>query len=147
MNTAISHDTIELLRECSFGIKMGIESIDEILPYVSSGEFKEILTRCKEKHEHLCEDTDKLLREYRHSGKDPGAMAKSMSWLKTNVKLSLSDSDSTAASLVTDGCNMGVKLLRKYLNEYTKADEESKDIAKKLISIEEDAVIDVKKFL
>ena len=74
-------------------------------------------------------------------------MAKSMSWLKTNVKLVLDESDSTIADLMTDGCNMGVKSLSKYLNQYKAADEQSKDIARKLVSLEENLVTNVRKFL
>lgn len=55
--------------------------------------------------------------------------------------------DSTIAGLMTDGGNMGVKSLNKYLNEYKAADEKTKDIAKKLIKQEERLVFQVKDFL
>jgi hypothetical protein len=45
-----------------------------------------------------------------------------MSWMKTNMKLSMEDSDATIADLMTDGCNMGVKSLNRYLNQYKAAD-------------------------
>ena len=48
---------------------------------------------------------------------------------------------------MTDGGNMGVKSLNKYLNEYKAADEKTKDIAKKLIKQEERLVFQVKDFL
>ena len=64
-------------------------------------------------------------------------MAKGMSWLKTNMKMSMDKSDATIADLMTDGCNMGIKYLHKYLNQYTDADSKAKDICKRLISIEE----------
>ena len=74
-------------------------------------------------------------------------MAKSMSWLKTNVKLVMNESDETIADLMTTGCNMGAKSLNKYLNQYKAADEKSKDIAKKLINLEEKLVEDVRGYL
>ena len=74
-------------------------------------------------------------------------MAKSMSWIKTNVKLGLNESDETIADLMTDGCNMGVKSLNKYLNQYEAADEVSKDITKRLINLEEKLAIDIRQFL
>ena len=74
-------------------------------------------------------------------------MAKSMSWLKTNIKLGFDHSDETIADLMTDGCNMGVKSLNKYLNEYEAADEVSKDITKRLINLEERLAIDIRQFL
>ncbi len=74
-------------------------------------------------------------------------MAKSMSWIKTNVKLVIDESDRTIADLITDGCNMGIKSLSKYLNQYKAADEQSKDIAKRLIQLEEKLVCNMRPFL
>ena len=70
-----------------------------------------------------------------------------MSWMKTGMKLAMDDSDGTIADLMTDGCNMGVKSLNKYLNEYEAADEVSKDIAKRLINLEEKLAVDIRSFL
>lgn len=148
MSTAVIHaDTIELLQECNAGVKMGVATIDEILDYVKSDDLKSILIHCKEKHSKLGDETHKLLNEYHDSGKELSPIAKGMSWIKTNVKLTVNDSDSTVADLLTDGCNMGIKSLRKYLNEYESADERAKDIAKRLISIEEDAILDIMEYL
>ena len=70
-----------------------------------------------------------------------------MSWLMSNMKLMMHESDHTIADLMTDGCNMGVKSLNRYLNQYQAADEKSKDIAKKLISLEEKLTADIRPFL
>ena len=67
--------------------------------------------------------------------------------MKTSMKLTLNESDSTIADLMTDGCNMGVKSLNKYLNEYKAADEVSKDITKRLIKLEESLAHDIRGFL
>ena len=49
------------------------------------------------------------------------------------MKLALHDSDAEIADLMTEGCNMGVKSLSKYLNQYAAADEASKGMARRLI--------------
>ncbi len=143
----IEQDTIKLLRECDAGIKMGVSSIDEVLEYVSDEKFKKCLETCKEKHEKLQSDIQELLDKYHDEGKEPNVMAKSMSWMKTNVKLVLNESDKTIADLITDGCNMGVKSLHKYLNQYKAADESSKDITKRLINLEEKLALDIREYL
>ena len=143
----IEQDTIRLLRECDAGIKMGVESIDEVLEYVGSEGLSEKLSKCKAEHEKLNGEVQKLLDKYHDEGKDPNPIAKGMSWMKTNVKLSLKASDHTIADLITDGCNMGVKSLTKYLNEYKAADEVSKDIAKRLINLEEKLAVDIREYL
>lgn len=144
---AIEEDTIKLLRECDAGIKMGVEAIDEVIQYVSAPELKQNLETNKSDHEKLKNELQELLDQYHDDGKDPSAMAKSMSWLKTNVKLAVNESDKTIADLITDGCNMGVKSLNRYLNQYKAADEKSKNIAKRLIFLEENLAINIRKFL
>ena len=143
----IEQDTIRLLRECDAGIKMGIASIDDVLDYVHDSDFKKLLSDCKSEHEKLGIEIGELLNKYQDEGKDPNPVAKSMSWMKTNVKLIMNESDKTIADLITDGCNMGVKSLSKYLNQYAAADEASKDICKRLIQMEKQLTDDLREFL
>lgn len=140
-------DTIKLLRECDAGIKMGAASIDDVLDYVHDKTFRKCLTDCKNKHEKLKEEIQALLDQYHGEGKDPNPMAKSMSWMKTNVKLVMNESDETIADLMTEGCNMGVKSLNRYLNQCKAADEKARNIAKRLISLEEKLAVDIRQFL
>ena len=143
----IEGDTVKLLRECDAGVKMGVSSIDDVLPYIRSHAFKQYLTDCKKEHEILRQEVDDLLARYKDEGKNPNPMAKSMSWMKTNMKLAFKENDKTVADLMTDGCNMGVKSLNRYLNQYKAADEVSKDITKRLINLEEKLAINIRKFL
>ena len=143
----IEQDTIKLLRECDAGIKMGVASIDDVLDQVHSSALKQYLTECKKKHEKLKSEIQTLLDKYHDDGKDPNPIVKGMSWIKTSMKMGMDNSDQTIADLMTDGCNMGVKSLNKYLNQYKAADEVSKDIAKRLINLEEQLVVDIRKFL
>lgn len=143
----IEKDTVRLLRECDAGVKMGVSSIEDVLPDVESEELKKQLADCKDKHEVLSEDIEKLLHEYHDDGKDPNPIAQGMSWVKTNFKMATDKSDNTIADLMTDGCNMGVKSLARYLNKYAAADERSKDIAKRLINLEADLAADIRGYL
>ena len=145
--TMIEQDTIKLLRECDAGVKMGVTSIDDVIEYVENQRFKELLEKCKKEHEELEKEIEKLLDKYNDDGKEPAAIAKGMSWMKTNMKLLMDASDNTIADLMTDGCNMGVKSLNKYLNQYEGADEVSKDICKRLINLEEKLAVDIRCYL
>lgn len=143
----IEQDTIKLLRECDSGVKMGVASIDDVLGRVHSEKLRQLLMDCKAEHEKLKGEINSLLCQYHDDGKEPNPVAKGMSWMKVGVKMGMDDSDKTVSDLMTDGCNMGVKSLNKYLNEYTAADEVSKDIAKRLINLEEKLAIDIREFL
>lgn len=140
-------DTIELLKECNAGIKMGVNSIDEVLDKVSDEKLRNILIESKEEHQALGSETHKLLNELHDEGKEPNLMASGMSWLKTNVMLAMEKTDKTVADLITDGCDMGIKSLNRYINQYAAASAEAKKIAKCLIDIEERLSDEIKGYL
>ena len=143
----VEQDTIKLLRECDAGIKMGITSIDDVLEHTHSDALRKKLATCKSEHEQLQGEIQQLLGKYKDEGKNPNPIVKGMSWMKTNMKLGMEDTDATIADLMTDGCNMGVKSLNRYLNQYKAADEVSKDITKRLINLEEKLTVDIRSYL
>lgn len=143
----IEQDTIKLLRECDAGVKMGIDSIEDVLSHVRSERLEKILTDNKNEHEKLSREIQELLDEYHDEGKDPPAMATLMSEMKTKIKLTVCESDAAIAGLMTDGCDMGVKTLSRYLNQYSAADEASKNIAKRLIRLEEQLAVELRDYL
>ena len=126
---------------------MGISSIEDVEDHVRADKLKQRLTACKDEHRKLEKEIRSQLDRFQDDGKAPNPMAKGMSWMKTNMKLAMEESDETIADLMTDGCNMGVKSLNKYLNEYEAADEVSKDIAKRLIHLEEKLAVDIRSYL
>ena len=140
-------ETIRLLQECDAGVQMGITSMQEVLPYAKEEKFRQLLLACRDKHEKLQEEIQRELEANREEGKEPNMMVKSMSWMKTKGKLAMDASDATIADLMTDGCNMGIKSLHRYLNQYVKAEEKAKDIAKRLINIEEKLTVDIRSYL
>ncbi len=143
----IEKDTIKLLRECDAGVKMGVKSICDVIDHVKSEKLKELLHACKDRHDELDKELQELLLRYEDEGKEPGMMAEAMSKLKTEMKLQMKHTDKTVADLITDGCNMGVKSLSRYLNQYAAADENSKDITKRLIALEARLAVDLRDFL
>lgn len=143
----VEQDTVKLLRECDAGVKMGVASINEVLEYTRADDLRSRLADCLSEHNRLKNEIAGLLRDCRDGGKEPNPMAKGMSWIKTNTKLAMDNSDATIAELMTDGCNMGVKSLNRYLNQYKAADEVSKDIAKRLINLEEKLTVDIRSYL
>lgn len=143
----IEQDTIKLLRECDAGVRMGIDSIEDVLSHVRAERLEKVLTDNKTEHEKLSREIQELLDNYHDEGKNPPAMASLMSEMKTKLKLKVCASDAAIADLMTDGCDMGVKSLSRYLNQYAAADETSKDIAKRLIRLEEQLSVDLRDFL
>ena len=143
----IEQDTIKLLRECDAGVKMGVKSIDDVMGYVKSEEMKHRLSDCYREHTALDREIGAALDRFHDKGKAPNPIAEGLSWMKTEVKMAMHHSDKTVAELMTDGCNMGVKSLSRYLNQYKAADEKAKEIAARLIRSEEQLAVDMRGYL
>lgn len=126
---------------------MGVTSIDQVLSEVKSAEMKQKLFHSREEHEKLGRELQSSLDRFGDRGKNPSPIAQGMSWLKTETKLGMEHSDKTIADLMTDGCDMGVKSLSRYLNQYRAADEPSKDMAKRLIRLEETLGQELREYL
>lgn len=132
-----NNNTIQLLQECDAGTKMAVSSIDEVLKDVKDAKIRKILQESKEHHESLGNEIHEMLGKEHAQGKEPTPIAKGMSWMKTNMKLSMEESDKTVADLITDGCNMGIKSLYRYKNEYKAADASAVKMTERLIKLEE----------
>ena len=141
------NDTLKLLRECDAGVKMGVSSINDVISDVKADEMRNQLADCRNQHEILLSEIKQQLSQRSDKGKEPAAAAKGMSWIKTNMKMALDYSDKTIADLITDGCNMGVKSLNRYLNQYSQADSVSKGFANRLIKLEDDLAMQMRKYL
>ncbi|MEY8331785.1 hypothetical protein AALB53_01465 [Lachnospiraceae bacterium 47-T17] len=140
-------DTIRLLRECNAGIKMGLSALDDVLEHVANEKLRSLLLQSHDTHSRLGEDTRRYLEKYHDEGKEPAAMAKMMSWVKTNVKLGSEESDRVVADLITDGCNMGVKTLYRYLHQYPAAQQQVKDLVMEVIEAEDTLVKEMRDYL
>ena len=143
----IEQDTIRLLRECDAGAKMGMDALTDVVDRVQDGKLKSLLSASRESHEKLSDEIRHKLQDYDDEGKAPSPMLSGMAWLKTHAELILDGSDQTIADLMTDGGNMGVKSLSKYLNQFKAADEDSKSLAKRLIGMEETMVRQIRPYL
>lgn len=140
-------DTIKLLRECNAGIKMGVSSLDDVMDKVQDEGLLELLKKSKATHTKLGNTTHEYLNKYHDEGKEPAVMAKVMSKMKTGMMLDEDGPDKTIAGLITDGCNMGVKSLYRYINRYKAADEKVIDLAKEVAKAEETLAKELRDYL
>ena len=140
-------DTVKLLRECDSGAKTAVNSINDMMGKVKNPELLSVLTKSLSTHQKLQTEIGEALIDMGEDTKDPPVMAKMMSWIKVNVKMMENNEDKTIADLMLDGCNMGIKQLCSFVNEYKNADEKSQALAKKIIKEEEHLIEELKRFL
>ncbi len=143
----IEHDTIELFKECDAGIKMGIDAIDEVKDRAQNPQFKGELDGYQREYANLQNEMRGILNSYGSEGKNPNPVAKGMAHMKVDFSMAMDDSDNKIADLLTDGCNMGVKSINKYLNEYKAADSRAKDFANRLIELQDRQLKSLRRYL
>ena len=142
-----TQDTIKLLNECNAGIKMAVESLDEVLDKAKNENLITILRNSLEEHKKLGDLTHQKLNEFHDKDKEPSALAKAMSWMSTNLKLFTGDVDEQIADLITEGCNMGIESISRYLNQYPNSRDDVKDLVHELIKIEDKLVLELRAYL
>lgn len=139
------NDTKKLLRECDAGIKMGIASLDDMVSKAADPELEQALKQSKQEHIKLRAEAERQLNRIKDRGKSPNPMAKSMSYVKTQLTMQTGN-DMDAARLVTEGCEKGIQLLNKYLDKYHYADRRSKELTNEIITAEQRLVSELNKF-
>ena len=146
MNDKEEKDTIKLLRQCDAGIKMGIGAINDVIPKAGDADLEDILKKSVKEHEKLRSEAEQLLNSWGRAGKNPSAMAKAMSTVKTDLTL-MNGTEQDAAELVSKGCSMGIDKLRQSMDKYAAADGGSRKLTRELISAEQRLMTDLKKYL
>jgi hypothetical protein len=106
-----------------------------------------LIDEYNDKHIKLGDECHQMLNELDEEEKDPDKMAKTFSWISTEVKLMMDGNSQKIAELMIDGCNMGIKSLSKYINQYKNASNKSVDLAKRLIKIEQEFMNELLKYL
>ena len=142
-----NEDTIKLLKECDAGAKMGIEGIKEVLDKVENENLKSILEKYLQDHKKLEDKIKGELDKFHDEEKEPNPIAKAMSWIKINFKLIKGEHDKVIADLMTEGCNMGIKSICRYINQYPNALENIKKLCYDLVELEENFAKDMREYL
>ena len=143
----VNQDTVELLKECDAGCKMAIDSMEQISKYVTDDQLKTLITKYNGEHIKMEEDIHHVLNAMGEEDQEPNPIAKASSWIQSEVKMMLKGDTHQAASLLTDGCNMGIKSLHEYKNQYKAADDRSVNMCEKICNIETRMVEDLQSFL
>lgn len=147
MSVQYSEDTIRLLQETSSGCKMALDTIDHIKSHVEDQQLRVIINKYHDSHEQLQQECMHALAEAGAENKEPNKIAQAFATIQSRVKMLVDDDKSMAASLLTDGCNMGVKSMSEYMNQYRNANDESKRMAGKLRDLEEKMIGDLQPML
>ncbi|MBR5409918.1 MAG: spore coat protein [Clostridia bacterium] len=142
-----NEDTKGILQECDSGVKMGIDSIDEVIDRVGNPALRQALLHSRTEHVQLQNEIATALDAHGWSGKDPSPVADVMSRLKIKTGLTMQPTDAKIADLMIDGCDMGIKKLSQYVNRFPASDSPAVHIAERLIKSEQELADAMRVFL
>lgn len=134
----MNEDTKNLLRQCNAGCKSATNSIEQVRPYVKDNNLMKVIDKYDDIHIKIGDECHELLNKGNEDEKDPSMMAKVFSWVSTEMKLMIHDNTHQIADLMIDGCNMGIKSVSEYINKYSAASDESRELAKRIVKAEQE---------
>ena len=130
-------------------VKMGADSIIDLMPKVSDQKMKEEMTCQLEHYEKFAKEIRNMLFELGEEPKEESFMTKLMSKMGISINTMIDATSSHIADIMIQGATMGItdttKLVREYEN--TPCSEEALSLARDTIKYEEESIEKLKKFL
>ena len=139
----------KVLDEISKGTTMGMDAIHFVSDKVGNTRFQGVLDVEYRKYKDIQNRVEDLYPKYNKT-KEPqetNPMNKAMTWYGIQMKTMTDQSNSKISELLMQGTNMGIIEGRRLLNNNPSVDKEVKQILNDFITMQEDSVETLKKYL
>ena len=139
---------VKVLDEVNKGTTMGMDAITFVYDKVKDKEFGKVLDVEFNKYKDISRRVNELYSNY--SDKEPhetNTMNKMMTWYGVQMKTMTDDSTSKLSELLMQGTNMGIIEGRRLLNENVNIAQDVKSILNDFVTMQEDSVETLKKYL
>ena len=141
--------SLSLLEAMYKNVRMGADSIIDIIPKVIDEDLRSELTSELERYEEFSNEIEQIFLNIGKEAKDQGIFAKLGTKMSVAVNTLVDVTTSHIAEMMIQGGTMGItdatKLLREY--ETTSCSEDVLDLTRRIIKYEEETVERLKKFL
>ncbi len=148
MENENKNQNLNILDEVNKGATMGMDAISYVSEKASDCNFKEVLDTEYNKYKKISERVNNLYSNY--SEKEPhetNAMNKMMTWYGIQMKTMMDDTTSKLSELLMQGTNMGIIEGRRLINQNDDAAPDVKNILNDFVTMQEDSVETLKKYL
>ena len=143
------NSTQELLCELYKNVKMGADSIINIMPKVSGKELRQEMTAELNRYEEFAKEIANELHEAGEEAKEDNILAKLGAKMGMAMNTMMDSTDSHIAQMMIEGATMGItentKLIHEYENKH--CSERSLKLARETVRFMEDSVERMKKYL
>lgn len=140
--------TKSLLDAVYKNVKMGSESIIDLIPKVSDQNMRDELTKQLEAYDSFAKEIKNALLSIGEEAKEEGFFTKLSTKMGVTMNTMVDATSSHIAEMMIQGATMGVTDATKALREYENAcSEDAMALAKQVIKFEEDSIEKLKDFL
>lgn len=149
MNNNSQNKNAEFLQDIYSNVKMGSDSIINLLPKIKNDEMKTLVTNQLEQYEKYAQSAKSQLIAQGIEPKQPSPVAKISAKLGMEMKSLQDSTTSHMAEMMVQGCTMDVTDLLQKVSVYENAPEckSSVALAKEIVAFEERNIEKMKKFL
>lgn len=149
MEVSMDNQNLNVLDEINKGATMGMDAISFISQKVEDNQFKNILKTEYNKYKDISARVNKLYNNFA-TNKEPhetNTMNKMMTWYGIQMKTMTDDTTSKLSELLMQGTNMGIIEGRRLINQNPDADKDVKNVLDDFVTMQEDSVETLKKYL
>ncbi len=145
----MENNNLNVLDEVNKGATMGMDAISMINEKTHDAKLKETLQVEFNKYNKISERVNNLYSQFTTEKKphETNKMNKMMTWYGIQMKTITDDTPSKLSELLMQGTNMGIIEGRRLLNHNQRIDDNVKNILNDFVSMQEDSVETLKKFL
>lgn len=145
----MENNNLNVLDEVNKGATMGMDAISMINEKTHDAKLKETLQVEFNKYNKISERVNDLYSKFTTEKKphETNKMNKMMTWYGIQMKTITDDTPSKLSELLMQGTNMGIIEGRRLLNHNQRIDDNVKNILNDFVSMQEDSVETLKKFL
>lgn len=145
----MENNNLNVLDEVNKGATMGMDAISMINEKTHDAKLKEILQVEFNKYNKISERVNNLYSQFTTEKKphETNKMNKMMTWYGIQMKTITDDTPSKLSELLMQGTNMGIIEGRRLLNHNQRIDDNVKNVLNDFVSMQEDSVETLKKFL
>ena len=145
----MENNNLNVLDEVNKGATMGMDAISMINEKTHDAKLKEILQVEFNKYNKISERVNNLYSQFTTEKKphETNKMNKMMTWYGIQMKTITDDTPSKLSELLMQGTNMGIIEGRRLLNHNQRIDDNVKNILNDFVSMQEDSVETLKKYL
>lgn len=138
----------KVLNEVNKGATMGMDAISYVTDKVEDETFKKILNVEYNKYRKTFDKVNEIYSEYgKGEPQETNPMNKMMTWYGVQMKTVNDKSNSKISELLLQGTNMGIIEGRRLLNNNPSIDPEVRKILDEFVTMQEDSMETLKKYL